>query len=331
MSLFAAINYHYVRDHFQAPYPAIFGQTPAELATQVKELMTIARPAGQKELLEIIHTGKMPRTNTFFITFDDGLKEQYHQALPVLESLGVPALFFVNSLPLAESVVMTVHKIHILRSQINPVTLSRDLFEILAEIGINLNPEEDLRKARTAYRYDTPEQASIKYLLNYFLDSTVKDRVVNLLFDRFFPGEEATISEELYMGEKELKSLAEKGFLACHSHAHHALGKLSKNEQEKDIALNKQWIESATGVEMKGFSYPYGSQEACENVGEVLKRNGFTFAFTMERAINHEIGDPFYLSRFDTNDVPLGKSYPYRTEEMFEKFPAKTWTFPTYA
>lgn len=331
MNYFAAINYHYIRDDFSAPFPAIFGQTPTELVTQVKELMKIARPAGQQELLELVQTGNMPDENLFFITFDDGLKEQYEVALPVLNKLNVPAIFFVNSLPLETASVLTVHKIHILRSQIQPELLSRSLFEMLAEMGVSINHEEDLKKAQTAYRYDSPQQASIKYLLNYFLDAETKDQVTGLLFEHYFPGEESAISSQLYMGEKELKSLAEKGFLACHSHTHHALGKLPNIELQKDIEINKHWIESVTGVEMKGFSYPYGSREACQNVGKVLKDNGFSYAFTMERALNHEIGDPFYLSRFDTNDVPLGKSYPYHTEEMFQKFPVKTWNFPTYA
>ncbi|MEZ4825559.1 MAG: polysaccharide deacetylase family protein [Bacteroidia bacterium] len=330
MSYFAAINYHYIRDDFSAPFPAIFGQTPGELAAQVNELKKIARPLGQKELLEIVQKGEMPKENRFIITFDDGLKEQYRAALPVLENLGVPAIFFVNSQPMESASVLTVHKIHILRSQIDPGLISSSLFSHLEDLGVNINPEEDLKKAKTAYRYDSAEQAAIKYLLNYFLEAEIKDQVVSLLFDEYFPGKEEEISAGLYMDEKELKALAEKGFLACHSHSHHALGKLNTGHLAEDISVNKSIIESVTGVEMRGFSYPYGSREACENVGNMLRKNGFSFAFTMERALNHEIGDPFYLSRFDTNDVPLGKSCNYATDEMFHVLPLKSWKFPAH-
>lgn len=33
-----AVNYHYIRESFEAPYPAIFGKTPAELRSQLEQL-----------------------------------------------------------------------------------------------------------------------------------------------------------------------------------------------------------------------------------------------------------------------------------------------------
>ena len=47
--------------------------------------------------------------------------------------------------------------------------------------------------------------------------------------------------------------------------------------------------------------------------GEQLKTIGFKFAFTMKRNANVKLDDPFYLNRFDNNDLPLGKA---------NKFPA---------
>jgi hypothetical protein len=39
-----------------------------------------------------------------------------------------------------------------------------------------------------------------------------------------------------------------------------------------------------------------------------LQSNGFTFSFTMKRDVNRLVLDsPFYLSRFDNNDLPGGK------------------------
>jgi peptidoglycan/xylan/chitin deacetylase (PgdA/CDA1 family) len=113
-------NYHYIRPKFDAKYPSIFGVNPS----QFKKQLLLLRDKG--EIIfpqDFISNSKYileSKENFYFITFDDGLKEQYDYALPVLDELGIPAIFFVNSSNFFEKKISTVHKIHLLRSILSP-------------------------------------------------------------------------------------------------------------------------------------------------------------------------------------------------------------------
>ena len=75
----------------------------------------------------------------FLVTFDDGLKEQFNTALPILEEMGIPALFFINCSTSKYNKVEEVHKIHLIRSIISPQ-------EILYELEKNVNISDDQKK-----------------------------------------------------------------------------------------------------------------------------------------------------------------------------------------
>ena len=113
-----AVNFHYVRPVFDAPYPGIHGITPAQFGSQL-ELLAQSRPVCQRERYSRRDSWqrRLPE-RSLVVTFDDGLREQYEHAVPVLRRLGIPALFFVNTRPIETGTVSSVHKIHQLRSQV---------------------------------------------------------------------------------------------------------------------------------------------------------------------------------------------------------------------
>ena len=52
-----AVNYHYIRERFNEPYPSIFGVTPIEFAEQLNVLGTEATFVGASDVLEAIDGG----------------------------------------------------------------------------------------------------------------------------------------------------------------------------------------------------------------------------------------------------------------------------------
>jgi peptidoglycan/xylan/chitin deacetylase (PgdA/CDA1 family) len=324
-----AVNFHYVRPSFDAPYPGIHGLTPEQFEAQLTTLARLGEFVSLDDVRACVHGSSVLPPRALLITFDDGLREQYSHAWPVLQRLGIPAVFFTNTAPLAEKKVLTVHKIHILRSQVAPDEILQLLAGLAPRFNIEFAPSADQEIASRQYRYDSPGDASLKYFLNFKLDWQQRDQLVNACFSQLFGDNEAQQSRELYMEEKQIRELCAAGCIGSHAHDHLPLGLLNREEAARQIEQASQNLEKWTGRRPFAMSYPYGSQAACTpETGEVARECGIEFAFSMERATNVDFKSPLFLSRFDSNDVPGGKSWQSSDEVLFESVEIAKWYRP---
>jgi peptidoglycan/xylan/chitin deacetylase (PgdA/CDA1 family) len=322
--LLAAVNYHYIRKNFDYKYPSIFGETPEQFEKQLLELSKFGEFISQLDLNEYITNGKSLPEKSILITFDDGLNEQYELALPVLERHNIPAVFFINTLPLVEKKILNVHKIHIIRSEIS----SDELFTFIKQyLHQEINEKELVKKSKLTYKYDDEATARTKYILNFFLSEEEKNEAINKIFNEYFPGKEEEICSGLYMNKEAIKDLYKKGYLGCHGHEHTPLALSGEKIIESDIKTSKNILEKIAAGEIYSFSYPYGTYEATKGIAKILKRSGFNFAFTMERGIVSDFSQPFYLSRFSCTDMPLAKGYKYSDNNFFNHLPVNEWKY----
>ena len=298
-------NYHYIRDDFTTKYQSIFGVTPIVFK---KQLLLLKNKSDFISSCDLITNGKeilQSKENYFLITFDDGLKEQYQLALPILDELKIPAILFANSKNFENKKVSTVHKIHLLRS----ILSSSKFFSELKHINKLLNLTElDVLKAEKTYIYDTKENAALKYLLNFKIDFTNQEQIISTIFEKYF--DENQVLESLYMTENEIIELSAKGFLGSHTHNHYPIGLLNENEMEFELNHSKLFFENLTNSKIEMVAYPYGSPEACTNqTAEIAKKVGYKFGFTTTRGTNSIDANHLLLNRFDCNDLPGGKNY----------------------
>lgn len=295
-------NYHYIRESYDAPFPSIFGVTPASFENQLKQLKDIGKFVNQRELLE--NTEYIIRSNEKFllVTFDDGLKEQYEVAKPILDRLNIEAIYFINSINHIEKRVSMVHQIQLVRSVYAP----KKIVDEVEKIGVKLTREEMI-KATKHYNYDSAEAAATKYLLNFKLNLGLRDQIVNQLFKSYF--DEEKVLTELYMSNKQLKHLGEELALGNHTHSHLGLGIYDYNIINEEVKKTKNFLEKSTNQEIKTISYPYGSKEACADpVSAIAQSTGHKVGFTMHRDIAKEEDSYLLLNRFDCNDLPGGKN-----------------------
>ncbi len=299
-------NYHYIRDNFTTPYPSIFGVTPTFFKAQLLAMKEIGTYITPQEVLSNYEEVVNSSTNYVLITFDDGLKEQYLKAKPILDALGIQALFFINTLNFIEKEVTLVHKIHLLRSQMATAAFF-DILKSFDTQGKTVLSEKERHQAILHYNYDDEETALLKFTLNFKLSLQEQQRLIQAIFDTHFDSD--AIVKDLYMTEDQLKQLADVGMLGSHTHSHLPLGYLDAKEIEKECMLSKNYLAELTQQSIPFVSYPYGSQEACASpVGSIAKSIGHSVGFTMERGINTGNENPLLLKRFDCNDLPLGKN-----------------------
>ena len=292
-----AVGYHYVAEQAPEEPRAIFPVTTAALAAQIEQLSREYELVGRDELLAAVTGGADLPSRACVLTFDDGLRCQYELALPVLERLGAPAIFFVSGRPLAERRVLEVHKLHALRERLVDDELQARLPDDLPKVS----PEE----AQAHYRYDSPEAAALKFLLNIRLPADRRRELVDSLFAEEF-ADESAVADELYMDRSQVAELERKHrALGAHSYAHQPLATLSNGELEGDLERVTGLLAEVTGSHLRAFSYPYGTPETVDpRVAAGVGAAGYRIAFTMRREMNESLAEPLLLGRFDTNDVP---------------------------
>lgn len=316
--MLAVANYHYIRDDFSAKHPSIFGLTPKEFEQQLIVLSKHGDFISQEELLAN-KEGAFTK-NYILITFDDGLKEQYTLAKPILDRLGIPYIFFINTANYQDRKVSLVHKIHMLRSEIPSLEL---LQLINKSFKLELDAIEQ-SKALVHYNYDDAETAQLKYLLNFKLTHLEQVELIGPIFNENY--DEKIVAKSLYFEDEMLKTLFNNGNLGSHSHNHIPLGKLPLNELDTELKKAQEFFLNRFSKPADIISYPYGSYEACSGISELVELNNFKLGFTMERAVNSDIETaPYLLSRYDCNDLPMGKSDLFKTKAIFEKPVFRKW------
>ena len=289
------MGYHYVAAEVPAEPRAIFPVSVEALRAQLELLGRSWEFVSRDELLAAAAGEATLPERACAVTFDDGLRCQAELALPLLDELGIPAIFFVPGKPLAEGRVLHVHKVHALRERVDDA-------ELLELVGTEDVPED---VAREHYRYDAPQAARVKYLLNMALPADERDRVVGAAFAEVFP-DEAAFAAELYMSRDQIRGLASS--VGAHSYAHEPLALLPPDELDRDLERCTTLLEEITGVRPRAFSYPHGTASTVDvGTARRLAAAGFRVAFTMERALNRSLDEPLLLGRLDANDAPGGR------------------------
>lgn len=322
-----AVNFHYIREESNYPFSAIHGLSAAQFKSQIQSLGKEGTFVSQDDIRHFLaHESELPE-RSILVTFDDGLREQYEIAYPILQELGVPAVFYVNPLNIQEGKISNVHQVHLLRSFVS----TADMLDGLGKLDLPLQlTDAERQTAVTHYNYDSAEEAVLKYILNFKMDFHTKDEVVNRLFEETFSAEETKrFHESFYMTDHMLWDLSEDGCLGSHTYSHQPLGLLSPEELDAEFEKSRAFFESKGLAMPRTVSYPYGSRASCaQPVLDKAKEFDFEFGFTMERAGNIQVREnALNLARFDCNDVIGGKSNLFEEGRMFDQIPVASWEF----
>ncbi len=315
--MLVAINFHYIRPRFDFPHPGIHGISPEQFASQLKLLRRFGRFVSGAELRAAVEHRQPLAEPALVVTFDDGLREQFDHAWPILRQLQIPAIFFINTFPITTGKICAVHKIHLVRAHLEPAKFEQQLRHKAAERGLPLSEGTDQAAATNQYLYDTPAAAQLKFLLNFSLPPVERDAIVAEIFDELFPGREMTMSRQLYMTPEQIAELGRQGAIGSHAHDHLPLGLLPQAAVATQLSLASQYLSDWAGYTPYALSYPYGSREASSPAAAaVAQQCGIRFAFTTERAANPDLTRPLHLARFDNNDMPGGKAARWGIDEL---------------
>jgi peptidoglycan/xylan/chitin deacetylase (PgdA/CDA1 family) len=287
-------NYHRIGNSSESKFDRdVFSCDSEVFDTQIGLVNQFFEVITSKQLPDILTQKQMDKRYAI-ITFDDGYKDNYDIALPILQKHGVSGIFFVpttliekNTIPWWDEVAFilrsNVGKEVALPQSSEKITLSQDKIE------------HQIRKFISVVKTitDVEPEETIEYLREYF----------SLTNDVSY------IDENLFMTWKQLKSLSDKGMeIGSHTVHHRILAKLQEKEQKYEIEHSKVILEKELNIEINAIAYPVGRKNSYNALSKTLVAStGYQFAFNNEPGINKLKFDRYDLNRFSVDRQDLIK------------------------
>lgn len=301
-----AVMYHYVFGAEQClltPGEPIGGLSAIEFERQLDELCRNLEPLSWGMLVSARRNGTPLPPRSFLLTFDDGLRCHASVVAPILARRRLRGVFFVPGRCLDEEHLLPAHALHILLWRVGECVLLAELDDYLKRHGgANEQLEQvDHTIVERVYHYETPDRATLKYMLNVHLPLPVRNALIATLFNKHI-GSPARWAREWYLGWEELEELQAAGHtIGGHGYSHEPLATLTPHEQREDVYRCAQTLREGLGHDARPFTYPFGSFD--DDAIHACRSAGFINAFTTERRWLTIHDGAFSLPRIDTIDV----------------------------
>lgn len=228
-------------------------------------------------------TGKL----NVLLTFDDGLKNNYTHALPLLQKHQVTALFFVTGLCAASF-----------------PCIFNDLTDIAPFIGpeqISINGEAFYKRKTFLHDRYVNAQGTGLAAVYHQASQAGREQVMKQLLAVLPPGQLKAYSlyHEL-MNEEEIRAISQVPGMtvASHGQCHTSLPSLSPDDLSKELTASKNFLEQIAGQPVKAVAFPYGDHN--QQVVEACEKAGYAHCFGTDQ--KHEVKTPLALfERFTIN------------------------------
>ena len=284
-------NYHRIRPdafRFDSLFDDdVFGPTQNELKKQLIWLQHHTTILSESDLIDIVATGRRRCCISTLVTFDDGYRDNFTLAYPILKELKIPAIFFIAT------------------DQIN----SRKLgwWDITAYCIKHSKKKEITYHGRT---FDLSGQCSqsIRHFhkILQMMDARQQKRVLNELFDTCgvqYPDLDEQSAQ--LMDWDQIRSMSGNGIaIGSHTHTHPILSRMSETEQRYEMMESGAIIESQTGRRPRSIAYPVGRHiHISAKTPAIASGAGYCAGFSFNTGINsfREL-DPFNIKRIDGSD-----------------------------
>lgn len=256
------------------------GISPEAFETQMAYLCKIARVVPLEELPDELGHHRRSSLSLVSITFDDGYRDNYLYAYPILRKYEIPATVMLTTGYCDGEGLWPFHK-------------ARFAIWNTAVSGFEV-------EGLGTHRLDSPD------------DRLAAMRAVELALDRIPPKDkwrtvEALLAQlkvdagpdtigRLTLSWDEACEMSQNGVsFGSHSVTHSTLTMLPPEEAREEVVQSRRAIEDRIGRECSAFAYPNGDFDG--SVVEVVRQAGFRCALTTRPGRVSGKSDPFVLSR----------------------------------
>jgi len=176
------------------------------------------------------------------ITFDDGYKSVFEEALPILKSLNLPCTIFLNGCTL-ENKVFWRDKVRYLINK-----------SLVSDFIDNNKPFCKMNRLQLNNFYHRTKHKSLNSMkVEYLLDKFFKEKNIDLEPLSY------CIDDPFFLKKDDLVSYGN------HSYSHYVMSSLTKEEQEKEILKNINLFKKYKIKQSSIFSIPFGDENSFDN------------------------------------------------------------------
>ncbi len=275
------LTYHRVLE----TYDAIINEIDAvQFTQQMETLAEYFNVISLAEGVERLQAGTLA-AGSVCITFDDGYRDNFDVALPILDALDLPATFFVATGYLGDGMMWNDV---IIESMRNTALQQLDLNEF--DLGIHAINTEGQRIQL------------VDMLLGKWKYKAVAER--DQLAKRFQELADVKLDQRIMMTEQEVVGLAKAGMeIGGHTINHPILAVTELSEAAKQIRECKRELETMINKPVRFFAYPNGrmGKDYLNEHLSAVKEAGYLAALTTNDGyINHD-ADLYELPRVSVN------------------------------
>ena len=253
--------YHRLSDKDNGVFPGI---KPTNFERQISVLKKFFKVITLSEFAELRNSAK---DSLAVITFDDGYKNTYTKAFPVLKDNGIPATVFLTTGPIDNRDMVWTDKLNLIKK--NDASLL---------------------------------EATKNNLKN--MPNSMKEAKLNKLLSQSSINIDSLPHTEKMLSWEEVTLMNSEGIeFGSHTVNHPILTKISLDEAKKEIKNSKYKIELETGKPVTTFCYPNGMKsDFNDDIKQILKESGFKCAVTSVEGKVNDSDDNLALKRISLGD-----------------------------
>lgn len=253
---------------------------PQHFEDQIKYLNQQYRIISLNELVEYTREQRTLPPKVAVITLDDGYKDNYTYAYPILKKYNAPATIFLATGYLDSGGLFWWDRF---RYALWNTTL--EMIEI-ANLG-KLSLKSSAERLRAMSRL----QEMLKQLPDgereHLIDTIVSLSGVNIPPD---------LGKELLLSWDEVREMSNNGIaFGAHTVTHPFLTELPVAEAKRQIVESKKTLEKELGKPVTAFAYPYGrATDFNDEIKQIVRQTGFACAVTTIPPKGRTPGTDFY-------------------------------------
>jgi peptidoglycan/xylan/chitin deacetylase (PgdA/CDA1 family) len=268
------LNFHRIGDAEKTPYDSgAFSCSTAEFHWQVGHLKRRYRIVDLDEAVEIVRGRTAMSRPSVLLTFDDGYRDNFDQAYPVLRAHGVSGAFFLPTSFIGTGLLPWWDKIAFV---VKNSKRSRIALEYPEPAAFDLAPP--LR------------ENSIAAILKLFKRPSVTDteRFIRELETACGFERPADSAERCFLNWDEAREMQRNGMrFGSHTRSHDILSKLPYSGQLEELRESRRALESELGRAIDTLAYPVGQPDTFnDDTFKALAEARYSTAFSFYSGAN---------------------------------------------